>query len=298
LLILMDKWHFYLEKKSYAGGGPTDMDEIEIFASTLSDAKRGDLIRTYAEFNTQFSDLFIELRNSVNSRATKEKSRNDFAAFERTNNLTAPKSEFLRGAKRAVGVDRKPQGQEFLRIWNTMPAAQYTKTNNDIKQKQRQLLEDAMDGKFDDRFQAIGKVAVGFSRLDGVLSALEKQSEEFSKGGGFQTDSFKVAGMKEMAEELGVDISNATKKIDIAAALHESLTRTLGEGGCFKYMLERSGKSMGGENAVFWEEAARQANNAKSSAAVAMDSEEAAEGRGAAEGGSEGGLGADPPGGV
>jgi len=86
-----------------------------------------------------------------------------------------------------------------------------------------------------------------------------------------RVDKFKVANLKATASDLDVDISAAKSKAEIAAAIHSSLTSSLGEGASFKYVLKEMGKSVGDEHAEFWDKAAAEVAEAKGGAPAAMD---------------------------
>ena len=63
----------------------------------------------------------------------------------------------------------------------------------------------------------------------------------------------------------------AEAEAEIAAAIHSSLTSSLGEGASFKYVLKEMGKSVGDEHAEFWDKAAAEVAEAKGGAPAAMD---------------------------
>lgn len=105
----------------------------------------------------------------------------------------------------------------------------------------------------------------------GVSRGPSKSRRPSTAGGGFQSDKFKVANLKATASDLDVDISAAKSKAEIAAAIHSSLTSSLGEGASFKYVLKEMGKSVGDEHAEFWDKAAAEVAEAKGGAPAAMD---------------------------
>ena len=154
-----------------------------------------------------------------------------------------------------------------------MPAALYAKTNTDIIQKQKEMYTDAMDGKLD-RFAPLGKVALGFARVPAQIEVVSKRTEEWAEAGGFQSEKFKVMELRSMAAELEVDISAAKNKMETATLLHKSLMESHGpEGGGCKFVLKRMGKSLGDEDAAFWDAAAAKLKAERDSAAVAMEVE-------------------------
>lgn len=237
VLISLDKWHSYVERKAYAGGSSSATSEAEIYAATPAGAKRPDLLKTYSYNNTKFNDTHIEFTNSINARAAAATTHNDFETHARTNNLMAPKHEFLRKMKDGSGIKRSDAPSELLRIWNTMPAKAHATASEAIQAKQAQMFWEAMNGDLDGRFAPIGKVALGFNRVPSVIETVKQRTVEWAAGGGFQSDKFKVANLKATASELDVDISAAKSKAEIAAAIHSALTSSLGEGASFKYVL-------------------------------------------------------------
>ena len=244
MLILMDQWHYYIERADYISpaSGPVEEDESKIYAKQPREAKRADLVQTYTDENEKSSDGWVELRNSVNSRKNSRMGGHGhtFNSNAKANNLTSARGEFTQKVKEDMGVARKEQGSEFKAIWKTMPDKAHLTANIKIAELQRKTFRKAMDGELP-HLKPKRAVQRGASMLPVVLKALEERTELWSQCGVWHT--LKMDGLKTACDEYGVDATKAAGKLkrDIAELLHNSTP----EGSGFEFLLRQAGKEIG-----------------------------------------------------
>jgi len=185
-LLLLHKFLYYAETTTPRAADATN---AQTFASSHSNALRGDILLTYGRNCKKMDETFIEFLNSLNMRHLSSYASLDFSVLKKKNDSTMAKSRTVRELREAAGLKRGQGPSELRQIRERFKKEAYAETKATIIGFIRHSFNKSLSMQFPaeaaEPVRINNKIASGAKRLPGLLIRMKETAKQWTETTGW-----------------------------------------------------------------------------------------------------------------